>query len=492
MSHQVSHQAIHRASRAARVRPVALALAGVWVALSLAGCSTYDLDTGLSEANRQTQDFTEQAVQLRQSPQARAQAERLSGQLLDAPLGQKEAVQLMLANSPSFQALLAQHWADAAWAAQSGRIANPVFAFEQVLTGSEAELDRFLSVGLLEVMTLPWRARLSERRLAQLQARLGGEIVDQVTQVRQAWVRAVAARELAQFQQQVYRNAEASAELARRMQGVGNFNALTRARYQAFYAEAAAQLALAQQAETARREELVRKLGLDEAQSRRLALPDQLPALPAQPLAPEAAAHRASQQRLDVRQAQASLEAAARAQGLNLVTSYTDIELSVRRGQVTDRDTGVTTGRQGYEIGVRLPVFDWGGLRRDAMTAHTLVAANRLEATVRDAASSLRESYAAYRTAYDVSRHYRDEVLPLRRQISEENLLRYNAMLMGVFELLADARDQVGAVMAAIQAQQQYWLADAALQSTLVGRPLSVAMATPAAGAAAAPAAGGH
>ena len=35
--------------------------------------------------------------------------------------------------------------------------------------------------------------------------------------------------------------------------------------------------------------------------------------------------------------------------------------------------------------------------------------------------------------------HYRDEVLPLRRVIAEENLLRYNGMLIGVFELLADA-----------------------------------------------------
>jgi hypothetical protein len=51
-----------------------------------------------------------------------------------------------------------------------------------------------------------------------------------------------------------------------------------------------------------------------------------------------------------------------------------------------------------------------------------------------------------------VSRHYRDEVVPLRQTISEENLLRYNGMLIGVFELLADTRDQVNTVRAAIAA----------------------------------------
>ena len=60
-----------------------------------------------------------------------------------------------------------------------------------------------------------------------------------------------------------------------------------------------------------------------------------------------------------------------------------------------------------------------------------------------NARSEVREAYSAYRTAYDLARHYRDEVVPLRKRISDENLLRYNGMLIGVFELLADAREQV-------------------------------------------------
>jgi hypothetical protein len=42
--------------------------------------------------------------------------------------------------------------------------------------------------------------------------------------------------------------------------------------------------------------------------------------------------------------------------------------------------------------------------------------------------------------------------VPLRKQIAEENLLRYNGMLIGVFELLADARAQIASVNAAIEA----------------------------------------
>lgn len=84
-----------------------------------------------------------------------------------------------------------------------------------------------------------------------------------------------------------------------------------------------------------------------------------------------------------------------------------------------------------------------------------------------EARSEVRESYAAYRTAFDLARHYRDEVVPLRRRISEEALLRYNGMLMSVFELLADSREQVGAVNGYIETLRDFWLAESDLQRAL-------------------------
>lgn len=83
------------------------------------------------------------------------------------------------------------------------------------------------------------------------------------------------------------------------------------------------------------------------------------------------------------------------------------------------------------------------------------------------ARSEVREAYHAYRTAFDVARHYRDEIVPLRKQISEEVLLRYNGMLTSVFELLADSREQAAAVQASIEALRDFWLAEADLQAAL-------------------------
>jgi hypothetical protein len=83
--------------------------------------------------------------------------------------------------------------------------------------------------------------------------------------------------------------------------------------------------------------------------------------------------------------------------------------------------------------------------------------------------SEAREAYHGYRTAYDLARHYRDEIVPLRKFINDEIVLRYNGMLASVWDLLADTRQQVGSINSAIEAQRDFWLAETDLQTTLTG-----------------------
>jgi outer membrane protein TolC len=447
-------------------------------ALFLAGCATVNIDDTVSEANQALPGFTQGKLELSRGDAQRDKRTRLADELLAKPLSRDDAVQLALANSPSLQALLAQGWAEMAAANQAGRIANPVFTFERIRAGDELELGRLLSIGLLDLLTLPRRQAISRNQVAQAKTQLSATVVDQVSQVRQAWVRAVASRQVLQYAEQVNQSAQASAELAKRMQQVGNFTRLQRARQHAFYADATAQLASARHAETAAREELVRLLGLTDAQASQMKLPERLPDLPKEPQAAVNVTATALQQRLDVQLARLQLEGAGKSQGLALLNSLVDVEVGGRYDTIFDNDTGTKSHARGFELEIRLPIFDWGTAQRANMDAQSLAAANRYEAVARSASSQLRESYSAYRTAYDLARHYRDEIVPLRKTMSEENQLRYNGMLIGVFELLADARDQVASVVAAINAQQQFWLADAGLSSTLIGRPQAMG-ATP-------------
>ena len=96
-----------------------------------------------------------------------------------------------------------------------------------------------------------------------------------------------------------------------------------------------------------------------------------------------------------------------------------------------------------------------------------------------EAPSELRSSYAAYRYAYDLAKLYHDEILPLRKVIAEETTLRYNGMFIGVFELLAENREQTKAVMTSIAATQAFWQADAAFQDTLKTQVYATSEQTP-------------
>ena len=438
----------------------------------LAGCASVGIDEAVEDTNTRASQFTGNRLELSRTQAQTDRRAALSSDLLAAPLSQDGAVQLALANSPAVQSLIARSWVDIAAADQIGRLPNPVFTFERLRLGSELELGRLLSFGLVDLILLPQRMAISRSQSDRARLQLTGAVVEQVTGVRQAWVRAVAAQQSVRYAEQVSESAEASAELARRMQAVGNFSKLQRARQQVFYADATTQLALARHAATAMREELIRALGLDDAQAAQLTLPERLADLPAAPRDAAEVAGTATAQRLDVQLARAQLEAAGRSQGINLLSTFTDIEIGGRRDTVFDNAAGTRSTRRGFELDIRLPLFDWGSARRDVLNAQSLAAANQYDATVRSAASQLRQGYSAYRTAYDIARHYRDEVVPLRQAMADENVLRYNGMLIGVFELLAEARDQVASVTRAIDAQQQFWLADAALAASVMGKPL--------------------
>jgi hypothetical protein len=442
--------------------------AGAGLAVSvLAGCATVTVDRAMDDAQATARERA--GVQARridseaQRQQVAAEVDRLLAQPLTADL----AVRIAMVNSPGFQAMLHENAAAMAAAVQSGRLINPVFTFDRLVRGDDIDIGRLLSFQIVDLLTWPLRTQMASLRIEQDKIKAAGDIIERASDARKAWVEAVAAEQTLAYYRDVLVAAEASAELARRMQGVGNWSRLQRAREQAFYADAAVQLARAQQASLAAREALVRLLGLEREQAARLQLPARLPELPTNAREPIAITRALLEQRLDVQAAQRALEHTAKLGGLTQVRSVVS---RLEAGVVRNSETGAPIQR-GYEIEVPLPVFDPGDALRAEMRSTYQATVLRARQILLDAQSQTTEAYGAYRTAYDVARHYRDEIVPLRKNIAEENLLRYNGMLIGVFELLADAREQVGSVIQAIEAQREFWIADAMLQTTLIGRP---------------------
>ena len=134
----------------------------------------------------------------------------------------------------------------------------------------------------------------------------------------------------------------------------------------------------------------------------------------------------------------------------------------------------------GWEIGIQIPIFDWGQARVAKAETVYMQAVDRAAETAINARSEVREAYGAYRSAWDIARHQRDEIVPLKSRIAEENLLRYNGMLIGVFELLADSRAQIASVNNYIESLRDFWMAQADLDMALIGKPSLARPAGPA------------
>jgi outer membrane protein TolC len=456
--------------------------------LLLAGCATFSSDGGMDDVTNLAQKRVGAPAAAVPAARDADAARARSDELLRAPLTADAAVEIALLRNPALRARLGELELAEADLVQAGRLRNPVFAYSNKRNADVTQIDRAFLVNVAALVMMPLALEIEQRRFAQAKLVAASEIVATVAAVRHAYVRAVAAQEMAAYAAQVALSAEASSELARRMQQVGNWSRLAQMREQAYYAEATAQLARAQQAAVAEREQLTRLLGLTGADIA-FVLPAHLPDIPTMPFAIVDAERTAMERRLDVQVAKLDAESVAKALGLTRATRFVNV---LEVGYTNESETG-DARKNGYEIALELPLFDWSESRiaraeiryRQAMARTAEIAVN--------AQSEVREAYAGYRTAYDLAKHYRDEIVPLRKRIAEENLLRYNGMLIGVFELLADGREQTASVIAAIAATRDYWLADAALQLVLTGRSPGAVLARsgdapslPAAGA------GGH
>jgi len=441
------------------------------LATTLTGCATFSSDGGMDDVRRLAQDRVGAPARAVSAAADTGAVRSAVDALLAQPLTIDSAVEIALLNNAGLQAKLAELGVAEADLVQAGRLRNPVFAYSNKRNSEIIQIERTFLVNVAALIFMPLHVEIEQRRFAQAKVAAAADIVSTAAATRQAFVRAVAAQEMLMYYAQVKLSAEASSELARRMAQVGNWSKLAQMREQAFYADAAAQYARAQQSAVAEREQLVRLLGLW-GSSTQFTLPARLPDLPAAPFEPADVERTAMERRLDVQMAKLDTEAVARSLGLAKTTRFVNV---LEVGYTNESETGERR-KNGYEIELQLPLFDWGDARvARAETQYRQALARASEIAI-NARSEVRETYAAYRTAYDLAKHYRDEIVPLRRRIADENVLRYNGMQIGVFELLADAREQVGSVNAAIEAARDYWLAETALQLALAGKSPGAAM----------------
>ncbi len=445
---------------------VPLVLSGT---LLLSACQTFSPDGGMAPVAAFTrQELGKDIVAVRSDEDARA-ARTAVEHLLKRPLTADAAVQIALLNNRGLQAAYNElRLSEAAMVGES-LPPNPSFSLTRISGSAEIEVERQVVASILALATLPLRAEIAADRFRQAQLRAAEATLRIAAETRRAYYAAVAARQLAAFFAQAQSAAETATQLAKRLGETGAMNKLDQAREQVFYADITAELATVRQRASSERERLTRLMGLwgDDLEFK---LPNALPALPRRPRSLLTIEAEAVRRRVDLQIARVGLEALAKSYGLTSATRFINVLEAGYADKITkDKTTGEKVRDRGFIVELQVPLFDFGEVRVRQAEQIYLLAVNQLAEKAINVRSEARDAYRVYRSTYDVAAHYEREVLPLRKIISDETMLRYGAMQIDVFSLLAEARQRIAATMTAIQAQRDFWLASTDLGVAVVG-----------------------
>jgi outer membrane protein TolC len=444
------------------MRSVSLLLAALGV-LTLSGCAGFSRDGGFNAVAEATRARMDKKVEWPRTPQEEHKVDDRVGELLSQPLSADDAVQIALLNNRKLRAAFQDLGVSEADLVQSGRLPNPRFDLRHASNAGLYDIEETLSFNVLSLLTMPYAHEIEKRRFAQTQQGVVLQIAQLARQTRQAYFAAVAARESLQYLRQVRTAAETGAQLAQRMVRAGNWNSLDAAREQSFYADAAVRLTQAERAEEAARERLMRLLGLKAD----LQLAERLPDLPQGIEELPDVEHIVLENRIDLRLMRMHLDELARSLKLTKATRFINVlDVGATRVQQGTRDEPYETG---FTVTLEVPIFDGGAARVKKSEALYAQAVDRFAQAAIEARSEVRQAYAAYHAAFELAGRQRDEVLPLRKAVAQQNLLRYNASLISIFELLADAREQIAGVDGYIQSVRDFWIAKSEFDGILLG-----------------------
>lgn len=412
------------------------------------------------------------AVWIQNEGEARQLSAQVTGLVRGQVIGPETAVQVALLNNKGLQAAYSEIGLAAADVWQESLLINPRVTIGVTgIGGVTRTIEAAIINNIMALATRPQRVAVADARFRQAQMRAAQETLRVAADARRSWIEAVAAWERVTYLNQAQAAADAASELASKLGETGAFTKTGQAREHVFYAELAGQNAQARLQARAAKEALTRVMGLW-GNDLDYQVPNALPSLPASVAARNAIEADALRNRVDLQVAVLELEALALSYGLTAATRYVS-DLDLLTGVEIEReetDEGTETTVTGMvEAEFTIPVFDSGEARLRKAELQYMRAANLLAEKAVNIRSEARGAYDAYRSTYDIARHYRTNVVPLRTLIEDESLLTYNGMITNTFELLEDTRAKIDSITLSLNAKRAFWLAENDLGAAVYG-----------------------
>ncbi|MGD9724345.1 MAG: TolC family protein [Pirellulales bacterium] len=454
---------------------------GVFIAgLALAGCAAVQPDQDFAAVRQQVGERT--GTDLRWyalTPEDEKVSER-TRELLSRELSVDSAVEIALLSNRRLQASYEELGVARADLVQAGLLLNPVLSADVTFGLNTSAYG--VAVGLIQnfmrAFQIPLRKRVAEAALQEATFTVASQVINLVIDVKRAFIKAQADSQLVEADRNIAEATRLSAEVAGKQRAAGNITDLELANEVALFEDARVQLAAAEAEAVVSREELTGLMGLwggNASWRMGSRLPDPAGDVPLTGLESAAIV-----QRVDL--AAAREATAVVYQGLGLTGLYgvlTDAGL----GPEVERDVDGGIWSMGPLLSIPLPIFDQGQATRATALARLRQTQERFTALAVEIRSQVRRDHARLVAAQALADHYRRVVLPLRSRIVERTQLQYNAMQVGVIQLLQAKQAQIDAGRAYLETVKDYWMARADLEGAVGGGLPNQAHVQPAAAA---------
>lgn len=429
---------------------------------ALVGCTSVDPDPAFRQVANTVYSRTGKRVQWNRGTAEDTAAYVAVAKLLRRPLTAETAVQIALLNNHNVQATLEGLGIAQADLVEAGLLRNPVFTIERRFPGKALEMD--LAEEFIDIILLPLRKRVAADQFEAAKLRVAHEVVKSATNARAAFYRAQGDEQILNLWRTVTGATERSAEAALRLNEAGNTTNLDLANQQAQHIQAKLDYAKAQEDAQNSREQLTAELGLWGTQTNwKIA-----PRLPEPSWVEESVTGLEScavAQRLDLAAARYELYVEARRLG------FTRVEAITQQLQITAHYEREKEGPQsvGPSLTLPIPIFNQGQAALSRGQARLRQSEQRYLALAVEIRSEVRAARDRMLLARSRVQYYKSTALPLRQRIVTESQLQYNAMQIGVFQLLQAKQDEINSGRGYVEALRDYWVSRADLEKAVGG-----------------------
>ncbi|MFT3712849.1 MAG: TolC family protein [Archangium sp.] len=385
--------------------------------------------------------------------------------LLDRPLTAEDAVRVaMLANRDARASLAELGIARGAYV-QAGLLPNPMAEMSIRDPGGPQPIQLDLGVDLNVTATIltPLRSGVAEAVLDAERLKAAGALLDLGYRTRLAFFDVQAASRRLELRTRALESWQATWETTAELEKQGNLNGMDVANTLAQVELARVQVAEAENSLLDARENLTRKLGLQGRQVQySLAGSLEAPTAAEKDELSEAKAIKAS---LELAELLSRVEAASRKVGLAKVEGWMPDLVAGFHGE---RDANLW--ELGAHFAVSLPILDQQqGRQLSAKSEYDMLRA-KAESQALSIRSAVRQTLNRLESSTKRSKHYGERLLPARQKALKETVLQYNAMQLGVFQVLAAQRSVTETELAQVDAMLDAARAKAAMTLLLAGR----------------------